>query len=103
MALGIGFEASARRGERHMLADAGHDVLQGAPFGRVIEHVVGGDQRHARCAGERGEAGEAPRIIAAIEHAGAEPDLRCFAQRLEEGGQRVFVSSGAGCASSAPA
>ena len=77
-----------------MLADARHDVLQRAPFGRVIEHVAGGDQRHARRAGERSEAGEAPRIVAAIAHAGAEPDLRRFAQRLEEGDQRVFVCDG---------
>ena len=79
MTLGIGLETPPRRGERHMLADRGHDVLQGAPLGRVIEHVAGGDERHARRAGERGEAGEAPRIVAAVAHAGAEPDLRRFA------------------------
>ena len=73
---------------------AGHDVLQGTPFGRVIEHVAGGDERHARRAGECHKAGEAPRIVAAIAHAGAEPDLRRFAQRLEESGQRVFPSGG---------
>ena len=38
-----------------MLADAGDDVLQRAPFGRVVEHVVDGDQRHAGVAGDCGK------------------------------------------------
>ena len=46
MPLGIGFEQPARLLQRQMLADAGDDVLQRAAFGRVIEHVVDGDQRH---------------------------------------------------------
>jgi hypothetical protein len=31
--------------DRHMLADAGQDILQRPPLRRVIEHVVGGDER----------------------------------------------------------
>ena len=30
--------------------DAGHDILQHAPLGRVIEHIVRGDRRHTRVA-----------------------------------------------------
>jgi hypothetical protein len=33
MPLGIGFQQAARRIERHMLADAGDDILQFAPLG----------------------------------------------------------------------
>jgi hypothetical protein len=33
----------------------------------VIQHVVGGEQRQPGLPGDRGEAGEASRIVAAIE------------------------------------
>ena len=91
VALGIGFETPSGIGERHVLADASHDVLQGAPLGRVIEHVAGGEKRHPRRARNGGEPGEAARIIAAIAHAGAEPDARRrLAERREERRQ-VFL------------
>ncbi len=48
MTFGIGFEQAARFVERHVLADAGDDVLQRAPLRCVIEHVVGGEQRDVR-------------------------------------------------------
>ena len=34
--------------DRAPLADAGHDILEHPPLGRVIEHVVRRDGRHAR-------------------------------------------------------
>ena len=69
-----------------MLADAGDDILQRAPLGRVIEHVADRDERHVRCGRERGEAGEPPGVVAAIEHARAEPHRagRRLAQAGEE-------------------
>ena len=52
MPLGIGFEPAARVLQRQMLADAGHDILQGAALGCVIEHVIDGDQRHKGACGD---------------------------------------------------
>ena len=59
---------------RHVLADAGDDVLQRAPFGRVIEHVIDGDQRHTGVAAMCSKPRKPPGIIAAIKQAGGEPD-----------------------------
>ncbi len=44
----------------------------GRRSGQVVEHVVGRDQRQPGCVGERGETGEAARIVAAIEMVGGE-------------------------------
>ena len=44
---GIGFQKTARLVQRDMLANAGDNVLQLAPFGTVIQHIIGGQQRHA--------------------------------------------------------
>ncbi len=87
VALGIGFEQPAGLVDRHVLADAGDDVLQRAALGRVIEHVVDGDQRHAGLRGDRLEPGQPARIVAAIEHAGGKPDRarRRGTQGAEEG------------------
>ena len=75
MPLGIGFEPAAGLVDGDVLADAGDDILQRAPLGRVIEHVVDGDQRNAGVVA-RSSASRASRraIVAAIEHAGGEPD-----------------------------
>ncbi len=74
MALGIGFEPVAGGVERDMLADAGDDVLQRTPLGHMIEHVVDGDERHARGAGDAGKTLQAAGVVAMMEHAGGEPD-----------------------------
>ena len=72
MALGIGGEAEAGFADRAACADAGQHILQRPPLGGVIEHVVGRDQRQPRHLGQRREAGEAARIVAAIEMMGGE-------------------------------
>ena len=72
--LRIGFEQPPGLVDRDVLADAGHDVLQGPPLGHVIEHVVHGDQRNEGCLGDRLETREPAVVVAAIEHAGGEPD-----------------------------
>ena len=54
--LGIGLEPPAGLVDGQVLADAGDHVLQHAPAGLVVEHIVGGDQRHAD-AGRRDRQG----------------------------------------------
>ena len=72
MALGIGRETIARFSDRAAFADAGQHVLQRAPLGQVVEHVVGRDERQPGRLAESSKAGEAPRIVAAIEVLGGE-------------------------------
>ena len=74
MPLGIGCEQPAGRVDGDVLADAGDHVLQRPPFGRVIEHVVDRDQRNAGVCGDRREPRQPAAVVAAIEHAGGEPD-----------------------------
>ena len=73
MPFGIGFEKAARRVQGDMLADAGDDVLQFAPFGRVIEHVIGGEQRHSGGARHALPFAQAAAVIALMGHGDAEP------------------------------
>ena len=70
----IGFEPAAGRGQRHVLADAGDDVLQRTPFGRVVEHVIDGDQRHPGVGRNLRKPRKPPVVVAAIEQAGSKPD-----------------------------
>ena len=47
----------------HVVADAGHDVLQDAPARRVEEHVVGDDGRHAGLRGQVRQLVQAERVV----------------------------------------
>ncbi len=89
VALRIGFEPASRGREGEVLANAGRDVLQGTPLGRVIEHIADRDQRHPRVARDSGEAREAAGVVATVEHAGAEPHRtrRGVAEMKQEGCQ----------------
>ena len=66
-----------------MLADAGDDILQRPALGRVIEHVVHGDQRNKRAVGDILQLRQPAAVVAAIKHAGREPD-RAAGRRLLE-------------------
>ncbi len=55
VALGVAGEAKACFADGAGVADAGQHILQAAAGGVVIEHVVGGDERHARRLGQRCE------------------------------------------------
>ena len=68
MPLGIGFEQAAGAIDGDVLADAGDHVHQRAARWRVIEHIIGGDERNPVALGETGEIVKPPRILAAIEH-----------------------------------
>ena len=65
--LSVRFQPQARLGDGAALADAGDDVLQRSTAWYVIEHVVGGDQRHAAGLREAGQASEPFAIVATIE------------------------------------
>jgi len=67
MALGMSGEAETGFRDRAMLADAGHDILQGPPLGLVVVHVVGRDERQPGHGGDVGKAGETAGVVAAIE------------------------------------
>ena len=67
MALGIGGEAKAGLFDRAAFADAGQHILQLPPFGQMVEHVVGRDQRQPRHLGQCGEMRKMASIVTAIE------------------------------------
>ena len=47
MPLGIGFQQAARGLDGGLLADAADDILQHPALMGVVQHVIGGEQRHA--------------------------------------------------------
>ena len=72
MPLGAGEAAEAQLVDGAAEPDRRHHVLQRPPLGRVVVHVVGGDQAHAHLGGEIVELGEAARIVAAEQHRAGE-------------------------------
>ena len=73
MAFRIGFKALADGIDRGLLANAGQHILQGAPRGMVIQHLVGGQQRHAGRRGDTMKPNQTALVIAAIQQAGCKP------------------------------
>ena len=93
-ALRIRFKPAARGIDGDVLADAGHDVLKRAHRRRVIEDIIRCQQRNEGVTGDRAEPLEAPRIVAAIEHRGAEPDRKPYRngfQPCQNGTERGLV------------
>src|SRR6516225_11282156 len=90
MAFGIGRETIAGFSDRAVFANAGQHILQRAPLGHVIKNVVGRDERQTDRLAERGEAGEAPQIVTAIEvmssEIGTSPEIR-----PDAGGEFCFL------------
>jgi hypothetical protein len=83
--LGIGLEQLSRIGDGHALADAGHHILQVALFGRMIEHVVDGDQTHPGLCRLPLQRGQPAPVAALAQHRGAQPDPgRCLPQSCEQ-------------------
>ncbi len=66
MPLGVGFELEAGLVNCRVLAHAGQHILQLAAVRRVIEHVVGSDERRAAAFRERSQRRNARAIIAAV-------------------------------------
>ncbi len=68
--LGIGLQQQAGPGHRGLVADRGHHVLQRAALGRVVKHIIGGEDRQAVCARHGIERLDPGNVVAAIEIAG---------------------------------
>ncbi len=69
---GIGVKQMAGLGDRGLVADRGHHVLQRAAFGRVVVDVVGGKDRQCIGACEHVEPLDPGDVIACMEEAGGE-------------------------------
>ena len=67
MALGVGLREAPGGRERGFFADAGEDVGERAPLGRMHQRVVGRDQRRSNRARERDPPREAAAHVLAIE------------------------------------
>ena len=74
MPLGIGFKKPACLVQGDVLADAGDDVLQFAPLGRVIQHIIAGQQRHTSGARHALPFAQAAAVIALMRHGDSEPN-----------------------------
>jgi hypothetical protein len=63
-----------------MFTNAGHDILQRPPLGRVVEHVAQRDERQSDRVGQGRGVCEATRVVAAVEmmrrEIGAAPEIR---------------------------
>ena len=66
MPLGVARQEAPGLGERNVLADRGHDVLQPAAARGVVEGVVGGQKRRAAGFGEPRGAGHAALVAAVL-------------------------------------
>ena len=65
---------------------AGEDILQGAPFRHMHQHIIGGDKREPRLARKGAAAGEIAPHVLAICHRCGEPDaaLRSLVETFEQ-------------------
>ncbi len=79
MPLGVGLRQAPRGLERRPFADAGDDVGERAPLGRMHQRVIGRDQRRADLARKRRTPRESPAHVLAISQTRANP------QALAEG------------------
>jgi hypothetical protein len=64
-------EQVSGRGDGGLVADRGHHVLQRAAFGRVVMHVVGGEQREPVRLRQRVEALDPRDVVAGVEIRGS--------------------------------
>ena len=72
VALGIGVEQIAGRGDGGLLADAAHHILQWAAVGCVVMDIVGGEDRQAMRLRQRIEPRDPCPVVAAIEEGGGD-------------------------------
>ena len=72
--LGVGLGQAPRRLERRSLADAGDDVGERAPLGRMHQRVVGRDERRAKLTRQRRAPRKPSPHVLAIGEARADPE-----------------------------
>ncbi len=86
MALGVGLSQAAGGLERRLLADAGDDVGERAPLGRMHQRVVGRNQRRAELFRQRRPPGQRPAHVLAVSQARADPQAppEGFAQAAQD-------------------
>ena len=63
----IRFEQKTRFRDYNTFTDSNHHVLKRAAFGRVIEHIIGGEYGQVMVAGQGIESVDPRTVIAAIE------------------------------------
>ncbi len=73
MPLGVGLQQAARFFNGRLLADAADDILQHPAFAVVVQHIIGGKQRHADCRGNALQFQKTAPVVAAMKRTGGEP------------------------------
>ena len=76
MALGVGLGQAPRDLERASLANAGDDVGERAPLGRMHQRIVGRDEPAACLTRQRGASRETATHVLAVSQACADPEAR---------------------------
>ena len=89
MPLGVGLREAPRGLERRFLADAGEDVGERAPLGRMHQRIVGRDQRRANRAREAHAPRQPAAHVLVIGQARADPQAR--AEGLAQKGERPLT------------
>ena len=100
MPLGVGLRQLSGGFERHALADAGDDVGERAPLGRVHEGVVGRDEGRAERLRQAHALGERPAHVFAVSQARADPEAS--AEGVAEAVQRFGFRSAPRAGSPSP-
>ena len=67
VSLGVWKEPEAGVVNGAAVADAGQDILEDAPAGVVVMHVIGGEERDREGAGDVEQARQARLVVAAVE------------------------------------
>ena len=88
MTLGIHLQKTPCPFQGHMLANAGHDILQRAPFRRVIEHIIDRNQWHTNSFRETAEKEQSSAVAPAMEHGRRKPQP--VTQLRQEMGKHLF-------------
>ena len=72
--LGIGLQQPPRTIQRHMCANAGHNILQLPPLGTMIQHIIMGEQRHPNIMRHPLPLSQMALVIAMVQHGHTKPE-----------------------------
>ncbi|MNL25794.1 hypothetical protein D3C87_1472880 [compost metagenome] len=93
-AFGVDHEAASGGLDRDAFADTGHDILQVALFGRMIEDVIGRDQRRPGRGRQSLQPGQSATVVATSVHRRRQPDRagrRLYNARQHRGEPRQLL------------